>query len=233
MSRGIFSHSVPNFFSNGNAQVSANPLTIMAWFYPNSAHWGTIWSVGLSTSNTEYVRLVTNGSGKLQFQVKAGGATYNNIPTNAYNLSTWNFAFAKVGPGGSPAMNSILNGGTQATTLSTAYPASLDQTAIGITNRLTMAAGFDGVISHVGIWNEDLSAVEAGYIYDNLLDFRHIKKGMVSYYELEGTAGLNDMAQEFDFDETGAVPENAEHKILHRAQYNRVGNIAKEIARIE
>jgi hypothetical protein len=149
------------------ANVTAEPLTIAAWFYPtrNTARTVIASIADTNISAGPFFALVEDGA-------KAGDPicatkfsqtsdVFEAVSTTGFSTNAWNHGCAVFASTTSRTV--YLNGGG-ANTNTGSRPAdaqTVDKTAIGCLGRLTNAAFFQGRVAEVGIWDIDLSAQDA------------------------------------------------------------------------
>jgi len=211
VSRGPFGSTAT--LRRSAVQVSGPPLTVLAWFRPNSTHWGTLWGQFLGSSDVEYVRLVLRGDGRAQAQVKTGGSTWTAMPTPSYGLTTWNCLVLRVQT--SNLMHAYLNGTRSTLSTTINWPPSLTRTALGERWSVTPAQCLDGLLGPVAVWaaalsDSQIAALSAG------MEPRWLASGLVGYHECHATGDEPDLIGSFDFAAGGTVPQSAEHPQLRR-----------------
>ena len=151
------------------AGVTAEPLTIVAWFYPtrNTARTAIV-SLADTTAGSPgaqmFYALIEDGTiaGDPICATKQNGVSVlaEAASTSGFITNEWNHGCAVFTSTTSRTI--YLNGGSSATntTLVSTNANTVDKTAIGCLGRSTSVAFFQGRVAEVGIWNVALTAAE-------------------------------------------------------------------------
>ena len=156
-----------------SAGVTAEPLTIAAWFYPTRNTARTVIvsladTLGFDPGAQMFYALVEDGTktGDPICATKHNGGSAAAVSdeatsTSGFTINSWWHGCAVFTSTTSRTI--YLNGGSSATnTTSVSTNANtVDKTAIGCLGRSTNAAFFQGRVAEVGIWNVALNADEA------------------------------------------------------------------------
>lgn len=153
-----------------SAGVTAEPLTIAAWFYPTR---NTARTVIVSLADTfgnnaglqMFYALVEDGTvaGDPIAATKQDGnvTAADAFSTTGFSTNSWHHGCAVFTSTTSRTI--YLNGGSSATNTTTVNTnaSTVDKTAIACLGRSTNVAFFQGRVAEVGIWNVALNAEEA------------------------------------------------------------------------
>lgn len=143
------------------ASVTGEPLTIAAWFYPDSASTRTvIVSMAATGGATDFFALVQDGTraGDPICATKYSGGTDAGeaVSSTGYTTGAWHHGCAVFTSNTSRTV--YLNGGgkVESTTLR-GSASGIARTGIGALARTTIAAFFDGRVAEAAIWNAALT----------------------------------------------------------------------------
>jgi hypothetical protein len=176
-----------------SAPVTAEPLTIAAWFKSdvNNAR-AVIVSIadtnGSSAGDQPFLALVEDGT-KAGDPICATSFNRNGnadeaTSTSGFTVGTWHHGCAVFTSLSSRTV--YLDGGSSATNTST-LPSRLqtvDKTALGCLGRSTNAAFYNGQVAEVGIWNVALTAAEIASLADGMTCDKVRPQSLVFYAPL-------------------------------------------------
>ena len=151
------------------APVTAEPLTICAWFYPTRNTARTVIvslcdTTGGAPGSQMFYALIEDGTavGDPICATKQNGVSVvaEAVSTSGFSTNSWNHGCAVFTSTTSRTI--FLNGGSSATnsTNVTTNINTVDKTAIGCLGRSPNTAFFQGRVAEVGIWNAALTAAE-------------------------------------------------------------------------
>lgn len=145
-----------------SAVVTAVPLTIAAWFNPDSATVGqTIVGVTASGATNARFTLQCQSTGPLRAAVQAGATVAGADSSINVTAATWQHGAAVFTS--NTSRTAYLDGGNSGTNTTNVTPsaAALNRTTIGTQWRNQVReAFFGGLVAEVGIWNVALDAAE-------------------------------------------------------------------------
>lgn len=166
------------YLTNSNAPVTAMPLTIAAWFYPDSVTGQHIIAgVGKSSVNTDMWVIRTNGSALNALSESTTGNGQASIST--VSTGVWQHACGVFKS--STSRIAYLNGTASTTNTVSSSPSGINLTRIGVRPKLTLTDYFDGRIQEVGIWNVALDAAEIAALAKNYSP-KHIRPTALKFY---------------------------------------------------
>lgn len=150
-----------------SAVLTAVPITIAAWFYPDVNNVaGTIVGITASGATNARFTLQQQSTGPIRAAVQAGGTTAGADSSISTTTGTWQHGCAVFT--GNSNRTVYLNGGYSGnnTTSITPSAAALNRTNIGTQWRNQARENFfDGRVAEVGIWNVALTADEIVALY--------------------------------------------------------------------
>lgn len=146
--------------SCGSAQVTAAPLTIAAWFRPDTLHVGQFVAIDRSSVRNDWFGIGLLASGKtFAICIENGGYFGEAQSATSAVTNTWQHCCG-VFPS-SASRTVYLDGGNSGTQTFKISPGGVNGVRIGSrTFNSTQGIFFDGRLSEVGIWNTDLTASE-------------------------------------------------------------------------
>lgn len=178
----------------GSAAIANPPLTIAAWFWPNSLISGsayTICCVGDSAVTNKYYRLGVYQNKVISQQTNGGASQYSQT-SGTITDQDWQHGAAVMASTTSRIAYLNATAATENTTSVTAL--TLNQTCIG-TRPGTGAEYFNGRVAHAAMWSVALSAPEIAALYAGGIgaDPRSVRPdALVAYWPLLDNDGDRD-----------------------------------------
>ncbi|NBW18711.1 MAG: LamG domain-containing protein [Caulobacteraceae bacterium] len=176
------------YFNTTSAPVTAAPLTLAAWFYPNNATSNMV-LVSIPDNaevNSNRFFLYANGvaaGDPIETGAQGTGGLAIAATTTGFSANSWNHAcgvFASTS-----SRTSYLNGGSAGTNTATVTPSGVD--------RVRMAARFNGGnpglylsgrLAEIGIWSAALNADEVASLADGITCDKVRPRSLVFYAPL-------------------------------------------------
>ena len=176
------------YLNTASAPVTAAPLTLACWFYPNNvANNMVLMSVPDNAevnSNRFFLFANGNAAGDPIEAGAQGGATIGVAATTAgFTANNWNHACGVFTS--TSSRTSYLNGGSAGTNTTTVTPSGVD--------RVRVAARFSGGnaglylsgrLAEIGIWNAALTAAEVAALADGMTCDKVRPQSLVFYAPL-------------------------------------------------
>lgn len=183
--RGAYSFTAASsqHVSAGSSPISTYPLTVAAWFYPNSTSNLAIASINKNGANGPRVCLQCSATGKLTFLCGDGSATSQADSTASYSTGQWQHAVGITS--GATSRFVYLDGTKSAANTTSRVLSGMDRLGIG---QRSGAAGaglfFDGLLAEVGFWNVVLDEAEIAALKSGLSPLRIRPQSLKSYHPL-------------------------------------------------
>jgi hypothetical protein len=175
------------YLNTASAPVTAAPLTLACWFYPNNA---TNNMVLMSVPDNAEVNsnrffLFANGSaaGDPIEAGAQGGALGIALSTAGFTANNWNHACGVFTS--TSSRTSYLNGGNAGTNTTTATPSGVDRVRIAARfSSGTAGLYLSGRLAEIGIWNAALTAAEVASLADGMTCDKVRPQSLVFYAPL-------------------------------------------------
>ena len=238
-----FASASSQYLSVSSAALTADPITMAAWFYPSTTHSGTILAITDHDFPSGRWQLTTNTSpGNVLTIIKqnTGGSQTDTVhTTNTYSASQWHHA---VGVFTSTATRFVFldaddaNKGAGSTSVANITAPS--KTSIGMRELNSTPAGFfNGRIAHAAIWNAALTAAEVAKLYNSGIgvDPRSVRPdSLVAYWPLINGDGDQDYWGNYHLTASGS-PTYAQHPpslMRSRPKYVILGSAAPTVGEV-
>lgn len=213
MARSGFSTS--NYLSVGSAVVTAVPLTMAAWFYPNTSPSGTLVAItnNGSGTNRNCWRLSTS-SGVLTV-VAADATSADQLATVAsVTVGAWNHGCVVCAADNDRRL--YLNGGNKVTTTNSRVPSGVNRTAIGVSLFTSPFSSPDANIGEAAIWNVALTDADVAALAKGVSPLLVRPSALVAYFPLVGNNSPenNLKSNSATMSITGALTKTAHPRIL-------------------
>ncbi len=210
------------YLSNGSAVVSSYPFTLAAIVRSHSSTASQeIVVLSSSVSNNDWYSIILSGNvAGDPASIQAHDGTFELTSTiTGYTVNQWHLV---VGVFSSATSRSVtIDAGGKATG-TTNIAAAVNQTAIGVLNRPSITAYFDGDVAHAGIWNVALSDDEVSQLVVKstnprvFRDFRTVRPGsLAAFWQLARTGSVYDLIGGFDLTQNNS-PTTSEHPPIIR-----------------
>jgi len=138
--------------------VTDQPCTFSAWVKPESVGFlQTI--VGIfdsGTANNFHLMSITGANG-IAASSAAGGATATAVTAATVSAGVWAHACTTFGPTAGVDRVAYLNGGNRVQNTTNRVPTGVDRLSVGRNGGSGSGTFFDGLISHLAIWNVQLA----------------------------------------------------------------------------
>jgi hypothetical protein len=181
-----FTQSSSQYLENGNAAVTAVPLTMACWFNSiDIASAQSLITIG-SSGTSDLVALRANGNvanDPVRLYTIVGGAGISVSTTTGYSASTWHHACAvMVAP---DDWFVLIDGDNKGSSSATRNLANLDTTTIG-SHMYSGARDYymDGAIAEAAVWNAALSDAEAAVLAAGYSPLFVRPQNLIAYWPL-------------------------------------------------
>jgi len=194
------------YMNTGNAVLSSVPITMACWFYStsNSAKQRLI-SIGDKDSTNDFFHLSAMGNvtgDPLRAAVKRAGASGSASTSSGYSINTWHHATAVFTSNSDRDV--YIDGGSVGSNTTSATPASLDTTRIGLRASSGTDGPFAGRIAEAAIWRIALSTSEIAQLAAGFSPLLVRPYYLANYWPLGGIAGFSNSDAAPDY--AGAYP---------------------------
>ena len=210
------------YLSSSGAVLSSVPITMGCWFYStsNSAKQRLI-SIGDkdSTSDFFHVSAMGNVTGDpLRASAKRGGATGTATTSSGYSINTWHHAAAVFISNSSRKV--YLDAGSVGSNTTSATPASLDTTRLGLRASSGTDGPMAGRIAEAGIWNIALTANDIAQLAEGFSPLLVRPDALVAYWPLGGIARFSASSAAADYaGGSSMLPTNTPTEASHPEAY--------------
>lgn len=183
-----FAYLSEQYLINGNAVVTAVPLTMVAFVYTNDdvADDQGILQIADVSSNIIWfdIDLYYNGGSKNFRAVSIGAGNAQAISSNSYSADTW---YHVGGVFTNPTSRNIyVDGISRGSNSTSSTPTGLDQTAIGMFRDDTPRAPFDGYLAEAAVYSTNLTAAEMAILAMGMSPLAVRPQNLVAYWPLYG-----------------------------------------------
>lgn len=159
--------STSNYIRVGSGLVTATPLSLACWYYPTSfASAACVIDLhnSASAAGADSFRLQMTTSGEVT--AATNGPAGNANTTNTASLNTWVHMAGVFSS--ATSRSAFINGGDKTTNTTSATPAGINETTIGLRRGTTPNAAALGSIAEAAIWNaaltdDEVAALGKGY----------------------------------------------------------------------
>lgn len=193
---------------NANPAVTGVPLTLAAWFNSSSAADNQA-IVGICDilGNTNNFLLRAGGAvagDPVQAIAQATAASGIAASTTGYTTNQWTHACAVFRS--ATSRDAYIDGGSKGSETTSATPAGLDRTSIGVRESLAPAAFFNGDLQEAAIWNVDLTDAEVALLATGVQPTMVRAESLVAYWPIFGDDSPEpDEIGTFDLTVTNAI----------------------------
>jgi hypothetical protein len=183
----LFDDTSSQYLNLGSAVLSAEPITVSAWFYTDdNAQSGaqTVFSLGSSSSSTHYFVLwwasaTTTMEAIARAAAAARKATYSVTPTN----NTW---YHVGGIWATTTDRTVYFDGNTGNNTQFASP-TVNQTSIGARWTTSASQFMSGRLADVGLWNVALTSTEMGMLQAGYSPWQVRRASLVAWWRLLGS----------------------------------------------
>lgn len=190
--------------------LTAAPMTMSCWFYTDETTNQTLLALGNSTNTTDAFRLMLRApadpSQGVMAATNAPASGGEVTTTTTYSTNTWHHGAAVFAS--SSSRSAYLDGGGKATDTASGTP-TVDQTSIGVWDRLVPVGYMSGRIAEVAVWNVALSDEEIVSLAKGFSPVLIRPSALVAYWPLFGNDSpeLDRWKSRFDMTVTGATKD--------------------------
>ena len=176
------------YLNTASAPVTAAPLTLACWFYPNNVT-ATMALMSVTdnaeVNNNRFSLFAAGNSGGDPVEVVAQTPLAFSVAatTTGYTANSWNHACGVFTS--TSSRTSYLNGGSAATSTVTVAPSGVDRVRVAARfNGGNAGLYLSGRLAEIGIWNAALTAAEVAALADGMTCDKVRPQSLVFYAAL-------------------------------------------------
>ena len=181
----LFDDGASQYLSYAGAFITATPLSISVWFYPDDD--GSFHPlVGISNSGNinDYFALLIGSGQNVWALIDDGAGQAGSTTATTLTNNSWNHCMAVFAT--TTSRSSWLNGLNKDTDATDRTPAGIDQTEIATILRSNPIGYASGRIAEIGLWNADLSDAEVAILATGISPLAVRPQSLVAYWPLMG-----------------------------------------------